>query len=356
MKSILNSLSILLSMAFLPAHAAYNMQAYYPLSEGNSWTYFEVATEKGSAEVWTNTYTEMVFGTDTVNGIATARLVEQELEPQDEDYLNLVWGEEGLKLYYQYDTNLPCCEETETVIWENHYKTPATLIPANMEMGTPITDTFAVELYEGEQLVGYEEATMTTTVKGVETITVEAGTFKDCLKIHRQTTLTDYDKQGGTVQGSWRNDLYFWLAKGVGKVKEIGNPTEPDQWTTELRWAQVDNMRYGKGLQVWNGADLSQVWAWFEESTMYLNGVVIDGDIHNEFAFRLDLDNLFYAYEPDGYDPLLFPNLDFTSAYVRMNGDRLFIYGVGVEGFKYWTVWQLVVAPQFGFSLVDFGG
>jgi hypothetical protein len=206
-------------MSFVPAFAAYNMQDYYPLSQGNSWTYFGygMETEDGETEIEAWTETEIVSGTDDVGGVSTIRLIEEEqCYPQDYDYENIAWNEEGLMLYYGY------CYEPEGGgnIEEDRYLTPEVLLPAQMEIGQPVNHNYVEEYYENGELEGYEEATTTYTLEKIETITVEAGTFQDCLKIHREPSGIMYDRKGGTKEWSWADDNYIWLVRGIGPIKE----------------------------------------------------------------------------------------------------------------------------------------
>jgi hypothetical protein len=90
---------------------------------------------------------------------------------------------------------------------------------------------------------------------------------------------------------------------------------------------------------------------------MYLHCVCVDDAVYNGLlAFRLDLENnIFYAFEPEGYGPVSIPGLNFTNAYIKMNGDSLTIYDIDILGTKYWTQWRLVIEPSVGFLFVDYG-
>jgi hypothetical protein len=51
-----------------------------------------------------------------------------------------------------------------------------------------------------------------------ESVTVPAGTFRNCLRIRRVRDLTHPDLMGATDQGE--QDKLYWFAPGVGKVRE----------------------------------------------------------------------------------------------------------------------------------------
>ena len=90
---------------------------------------------------------------------------------------------------------------------------------------------------------------------------------------------------------------------------------------------------------------------------MYLRHVYVGHGVYNELTFRLDLENnnIFYAFEPEGYGPESISGLDFTSAYIKMNGDNLIIYDIDILGTKYWIQWRLVIKPSVGFLFVNGG-
>jgi hypothetical protein len=346
------------------------MQDYYPLSQGNSWTYFEyeMEFEDSETEIDTQTETEIVSGTDDVGGVSTIRLIEEDLCcSQEYYYKNIAWNEKGLMLYYEYESDKPEGGGTQSDIEEGRFLTPAVLLPAQMEIGQTVSHDFAIEWYEDGELEEYEEGTSIFTLEDVETITVEAGTFENCLRVHAQFSGIVYDRKGGTKRESWTDSDYVWLAPGIGTVKEICIWTVFNaDWTvdelgverTELRWGTIDGVTIGTGVQYWNGFDFSNARASFNETTMYLRCVRV-GDVvyHGSLAFRLDFleDNIFYAFEPEGYGPVSISGLDFTNAYIKMNGDSLTIYDIDISGTKYWTQWRLVSEPSVGFLLVGYG-
>ena len=369
MKHLLKSLFVLAAFALLgivPAFAAYNIQDYYPLSQGNSWTYFsyEMETENGETKIYAGTDTEIVSGTDNVGGVSTIRLIEVPHDPQDYDYQNIAWDEEGLKLYYEYEGKEPEFGGTDLDSEEGRFLTPAVLLPAQMEIGQAVSHNFKIEWYENGELEEYEEGTTTYTLEKTETIMVEAGTFQDCLKIHKDFSGIQYDRDNGTKPDSWTENGYIWLARGIGNVKETWNWANFNAEGTvdlctgeeELRWATINNVDIGPGVKLFYGIDFSDAEASFNETTMYLRDVYLGHGEYHGLAFRLDLqDNIFYAFEPAGYGPVSVSGVDFTNAYIKMNGDNLIIYDIDILGVKYWIQWRLVIEPSVGFLCVNGG-
>jgi len=359
MKKVLNFVVIgLLISGMMGASAAYHMQEYYPLMMGNSWTYFEsgIDIENNQTEVWSEAAETMIVSANSelINGVETRRIIHTSFDPKYDDYENLAWDQEGLKLYYSYD--LECCEE-EPEVEEGRFITPMILLPAQMEIGKPKSYPLAFQSYEGGQLTSDVEGSLTATLEGLETITVEAGTFKDCLKVHRRLQMTFSEPQGGTVQGHDNYEDYIWLAHGVGLIKansilnwsDADGNTGKEEDNQELRWAQVNGVQYGSGVQLWNGFDTSHALAWFQESSMYMRRILNDNQEYWA-SFELDFENLFYAYQLQWATPVSVPGLDFTLAYIKMNGDQLTIYNVKYHGVNYLTQWKLLESPRLGFS------
>ncbi len=349
-------LGVLMSMG--SSYAAYDMQEYYPLIQGNSRTFFELDKQTVGGETTTSSwsYPQTVAGAEDVSGVSTIKLG-QWLSSQDYWYYNIAWDSEGLKVHRYYDV-------WEGSIQENIFLTPGVEIPRTMEMNTPKSYSFALEIHKNNEVDAYVEGTSTYTLVAVETLTVEAGTFEECLKIHQEMTYTAYDKQGGSVQASGSVDSYLWLASGKGEIKKTGTETMNDPSTamvgtltqsSELRWATINGATIGSGPELWNGSELYYAGATFNGSTMYLNNVILGDQRYYGFAFKLNTQDLFYSYVPEGYGAVSIPGIDFSNAYIKINGGALYIYDIGVSGVKYWGQWDLVTSPSVGFSFADYG-
>jgi hypothetical protein len=338
--------------------AAYEMQVYWPLTVGNSYTWHEIhETQPGvddiDIEVSSSVGTSETTGTQNIQGVSTFR--EDSTSPsqkaqdaddfeseiggtspplsQDEDYVLLAWDSEGLKSYRDYDGRI--CS------------TPIVLLPAQMNLGE--TQTFA--FYCGNDEDGHA-GTITHTLEAVESVTVEAGTFDNCLKVR---TVTSSDV--------FTTEHNRWLYPGVGAVKVIETGENEGQSytiTSTLRWASLtkngDITPIGTGNQTWNGIETAYAVAYFNDNNeMTINDIYV-GESHSSAHFILDIDKLIYEYDPSHMEngPFI-PGLDLTGAYIRMNGGELHIYNIDYNGTKLWTKWTLVSDSAIGFQLTDLG-
>jgi len=71
---------------------AAEIQEYYPLAMGNSWTYFSSGEEEN--DIWSDVDVQIISRTELVNGVETMRLVSTSCAPQHDNYENLVWDDE----------------------------------------------------------------------------------------------------------------------------------------------------------------------------------------------------------------------------------------------------------------------
>jgi len=152
---------------------------YWPLEAGNQWLYttgnYFILNQTG---ICTSGYSGIRLGTTTY-----------EFEPfiQNKD----------LGLFFtgcQYDEG----------VWK-YIGFPFSLIPPEMTPGS-------VHFIDGQ------DWTFQTTLVGLETVTVPAGTFNDTLKISIAITHKD---------GSCSYNTTLWLAKGIGPVKILRSDAEP---------------------------------------------------------------------------------------------------------------------------------
>ena len=166
-------------MAYDTAEAitSFNLVDYYPLNQGNTWTY---ESRWGSTELYTEI--ALVDGSETVNGTDFARIAHS-------------WGVEyravtanGMEFYKEIDFS----DDDPEV-----HTPPVVLIPAQLTIGQTYSITSAAFTY-------------TLTVMGVETVTVPAGTFQDCLKVEVEV-----------VENGHTEYITEWFAPGVGLVRDI---------------------------------------------------------------------------------------------------------------------------------------
>ena len=321
---------------------AYNMRDYFPLSMGDSRTYFELGHRTGSSDTsdtWSYVETEAISGTETVQGVETLqqafRWGSQNANESEHD--NIVWEADGLKIYGNTETNgIETTRATCTL--------PIMVLPAEMEMNVPYSSSFSCEN-------GAYAASTTRTLEAVESVTVEAGTFNSCLK-------TRWVANGSGIS----EDKREWYCPGVGLVKSVGTSLagngEPKSFTRTLRWASVNTngsvTRYGVEEQSLGGIRTAYAAAHFFGSKMTIYDV-ISGETPMSFDFVLNPTTLIFEFQESDHGQSPISGIDFSNAYIKMNGANLTVSDVSVGGTMYFTDWALVSTPVLGFQLTNYG-
>ena len=84
--------------------------------------------------------------------------------------------------------------------------------------------------YDQDKINDKGDLVSIVTVKGFESVTVPAGTFPNCAKVERQTTVTVTASSNGTRLSEQGTET-IWLASGIGQVKYVSQIA--DQTVTE---------------------------------------------------------------------------------------------------------------------------
>ncbi len=208
----------------IPAdNPTYPICEYFPLGKEDSWTYSD-----GSS-----TYLYSILGTEELKGIRAVRRGISTL-----DYDTLVCDAKGL---WEYGES------------RRLHSAPVPISPANVKLGTWRDSTN----FEVDAMVSNRY-----TFLGTEDVTVYAGTFKDCLKfqlvytVGAERTLAEeaedeeYDEDDDEDEDEEEEDedeeryTFFWLARGVGIVKQQEVRGEEVE-TEELIRATVGGKSYG---------------------------------------------------------------------------------------------------------------
>jgi hypothetical protein len=177
----------------------YNMADYFPLGLGDTWTYEE---EFGGF------FTKTVSGTETINGT-----IAQKMDEMGAAYTLFTNDSNGLRRYKTFTT--------EDGSWRMDIFDPSIIYsPAAFSVGNSQTFNSTVSYSDGEGLLDSGTITGTSTVEGIETAVVPAGTFEDCLRVK---ITENYALSGGSL--SFTSDYTLWLAKGVGIVRDTGSET-----------------------------------------------------------------------------------------------------------------------------------
>lgn len=172
----------------------FNTQEYYPLDEGDSWTY---QASDGGTLVLTVTGTEEICGQQSIRLDSSS----------------------GAVTYWIND---------ETGAWMTRYVNPTTdytdfcppmkIAPPQLYLGTQSLHAFydAAYLYPPGIPLGTIDGWSHYVVKGLEDVTVPAGTFTDCVRATFVFSYTEPDQGQYAVRTE-----EAWYAQGIGVVKRI---------------------------------------------------------------------------------------------------------------------------------------
>jgi hypothetical protein len=189
----------------------YNAAEYFPLGQGDTWTYHEIEREGQEVEEDTETYA--IIGTEKIKGKFAAKKVEVD----DGDY-ELVTNTNGIQFYMDYETETENSIVVESI---DTYNPPIMYLPPRISVGTRHSFKSTLTHKESTGVKITAKITGEAIVDGIEDVTVAAGTFHDCLKIrinrHVVVPKLQYEEITETV---------MWFAPGVGMVKEMSTDTE----------------------------------------------------------------------------------------------------------------------------------
>lgn len=173
---------------------AYDLEEYYPLNIGNYWEYsvFLSSEEKYKDKI-------EVRNEEIISNIKTFEIY------TDGEKKNISIDSDGLKEYKSV-------EEKEYSVFIPYLL----ILPKQIDINKNLESSAAVSVYNSsDKLITKGSVKIKTFIESIEDVEVIAGKFKDCLKIK-----LDYEfvKENGEVD---EEDCTLWLAKGVGKVKQM---------------------------------------------------------------------------------------------------------------------------------------
>jgi hypothetical protein len=144
-----------------------------------------------------------VNGTDLVCGLESKRL-----EVSDGSYSNWINGAEGL-----FMTRIANPDGSNTT-----FCPPMKMVPAQMYLGMKELNSFQDAIFadSGGSPFGSHDGWSSFTVKGLEDVSVPAGTFTDCL---RATFVYSFTETWSGAYGFRTEEA--WYARGVGIVKRV---------------------------------------------------------------------------------------------------------------------------------------
>lgn len=189
---------------------AYDLSKYFPLNQGDAWTYS--LTEDGESSI----VSVRIGGEEQIGGVKTIKIVD---EGSGDDYRCVSADLDGIKEYKDFDSG------TYVI-----YAPPRLVFPNNIEIGAAKKYSADLTIYEvnNNEIKDKRTGAGSIRLESVEDVQVPAGKFNGCLKF---STSSENKKDDGSYE---KDDYTAWLAQGVGIVKEISIATEYDAETKEM--------------------------------------------------------------------------------------------------------------------------
>jgi len=197
----------------IPEASTYKTAEYFPIAQGDTWTYKD---EKGEQ------FTHTVSGTETINGVVATKGVKADWKGID--YWLFTSDDNGIFLYKEY--------YSEFSGWwsQSVYVPPFQRLPGEVSIGKTYTLEDLTKYYTDSTAASLTaNISGEVTVMGIESITVTAGTFTNCLKLKFKGNLTSSDGRHTEL-----SDFTDWYAKSVGLVKETGQTTNTNDGQVEI--------------------------------------------------------------------------------------------------------------------------
>lgn len=174
----------------------FNIHLYFPISNGNKWTY----SHKVGENVKEVTY--VIEGSENFNGLEVPKKIQAD-NPEEYFCTNVdpVLGVRDFKHHLGMDSSYLI------------YSPPTNVIPAKMNIGDIHYNTSHLFRHNEDGSIRDEGSFYDTTIlEALEEVSVPAGKFSDCLRV----TLIRDDVFSDLVVNVI---LTEWLAKGIGIVK-----------------------------------------------------------------------------------------------------------------------------------------
>ncbi|MFH1441737.1 MAG: hypothetical protein ABIH18_06865 [Candidatus Omnitrophota bacterium] len=191
---------------------AFNLKEYYPLEQGNSWTYV-ISDEKNIVEE----NTIAVDNTELFNRIKVTKIT---ASTEEDEYTYTAIDSQGIKEYKVLDDNT------------SYIYTPPRLLFPNIEIGKSIE--YSTNLMRANDNSIKEIDAGIITLDSIEDIEVSAGKFKDCLKFTKN--YSNKEEDGNKCK---TYDCSIWLAPNIGKIKEFCIETKKDNNTFHFKLLEL---------------------------------------------------------------------------------------------------------------------
>lgn len=214
---------------------AYDMAEYFPLNQGDEWTYLATINRIPMP------LKMVVNGTELVNEVETVKIENRMLGSFTPDYDCYVMDSEGIKLFKHHWINY----REKIVVMDQGLP----IYPAQFSLGEVHQQPYSVTDYDSDgNFIHTGTGTLTASIESVEDVSVPAGTFEECLNIN---FLVSSQRTDGST---FNRESTYWLARNVGMVKM----SIADNWYTPadgeesitmasgLMKATVDGIHYGR--------------------------------------------------------------------------------------------------------------
>jgi hypothetical protein len=209
----------------------YTTSEYYPLNQEDTWTTKSIRQEEGNTQE--EIITQYISGTEKIKAVFAVKRMEGDAGSYD-----LITNSNGIQFYKSY--TISDGESTDL------YSPAVMYAPPRISVGKRHSFKSTITHKESSGLKLTEKLTGEMVVEGIEDVTVPAGTFEDCFRI-RMTRNLIVPK----VNYSGYSQYTLWLAKGVGRIKEVGIITgnaggdiSTEEYTDELISATVGGITY----------------------------------------------------------------------------------------------------------------
>jgi hypothetical protein len=203
-----------------PVDGIFNIAEYFPLGQGDTWTYREEDNQLT---------TKTVSGTQKISGVDAVKVIDE-----DGDY-QLWTNGNGIVWYKEYDADdIPGCGWEQSI-----FSPPIHVSDLFVSVGSSYTSNTTLTQTDCTGKSSIASLSYEFTIEGIEDVTVPAGIFNDCLKIRGVIAVN-----GGTQT----QEITIWLADGVGQVKSINiekeNGSIVETWTKNLVSAVVGGVHF----------------------------------------------------------------------------------------------------------------
>ncbi|MBN1754787.1 T9SS type A sorting domain-containing protein [bacterium] len=231
---ILSLLIILSFMGFslgtsLQAQSLLDADLYFPLAVGNSWTY------QDSATWWMDTTQNQIVGTVYMDGYLTYLMVDiSEDEYSDTSYVQS--RDDGIYILFSFGDEDSAVSPPGGGRKDDDYMF-FRMLPNPFEIGQIWTVMEMESIWTEGTMVFHQYMLLMGEAMGLETVTVPAGTFHNCLRIEIFGEFSFFvTMDSDTLYNESDSIIRYpdWLAPGIGLVKGIEEADADDEMISTL--------------------------------------------------------------------------------------------------------------------------